>query len=169
MASQCFSENVVYSTVAADDDIRGLYLQPCTSLIALTVRMSFLAEPWSSLPFNQAIFTVASRIISSAPSSLRTLTFSIALDGKAETEDVFVRPFEQRISSDATWLASLHAELPFLERVVWHWRALSKQPVGWDKRKPGGLLKTLSGIVKEHLAPLDKRGMLMFENDFEDE
>lgn len=59
--------------VAQDEDVQLLMLQNCRSLTALTYRLTFLAKPRATLPFNSTSLRLASQTISSAPASVRML------------------------------------------------------------------------------------------------
>lgn len=129
------------------------------SLTELTLRFSFLAEPWSSLPFNASMLRLGSRLIASAPPALHTIAFSVQLDGQAATEDEYLRPFGQRIDADLQWLNSVEKERPALRRVVWKWRGMGRQSK-WSLEQRVQLKRSLAGLLRGQFASLDKRGLL---------
>ncbi|KIP03174.1 hypothetical protein PHLGIDRAFT_252670 [Phlebiopsis gigantea 11061_1 CR5-6] len=145
-----------------EEDIRRLHLTHMTSLTELTLRFSFLAEPWSSLPFNASMLRLGSRLIASAPPALHTIAFSVQLDGQAATEDEYLRPFGQRLDADLQWLNSVDKERPALRRVVWKWRGMGRQSK-WSLEQRVQLKRSLAGLLRGQFASLDKGDLLVLQ------
>lgn len=153
---------------AYEEDLRRVALDGCTSLRELTLRITFLAEPWASLPFNGTGLDVASRILASAPPTLRTLTVALALDGDASSEDAFYRPLEESFNTRLSWLKDLRAARPEMRELRWIWSYARK--VGKPRTTPVDpvLQAKLTKLVRENLAEVDAKGILRFVDGDED-
>lgn len=146
---------------AAAGAARSLELTPCLSLTALTLRLTFMATPWSSLPFNGEIFRLASRIFASAPASLQTVTFAVTFDGTVYLSDEFFEAFKKRTEEDLMWLAGVDAERQALRKVVWIWQGLEAQQKLSDEEKEK-LKNTLTELVSSTFPRLSQNGTLTF-------
>ena len=164
MPPQSIASSETDDTIAQQEDLRQITLSACPSLSALTLRVTLLAEPWASLPFNAIGLRVASRVLASAPARLRVLTIAIALDGDASTTGAFLRPLSAKFDEELTWVRHVDEAHPALREVRWMWSYARK--IG--KPRPGPvdrqLREALVELVKERLPELERKSMLKFVN-----
>lgn len=151
-----------------DEDLRRLALDGCGALRALTLRVTFLADPWASLPFNATGLRVAEQVLMRAPPALRALTLALALDGDVSSHEAFRRPLEACFPQRFAWLRTLPQTHPALREVRWIWSYARK--AGKPRAGPVDpvLKRSLSDLVVAGLPELHSMGMLEFiESDEE--
>lgn len=89
------------------------------------------------------------------------------LDGKADSQDVFLRPFTQRMDLDAPWITGLAEKLPSLKQIVWRCWNNGRPSEDWSPAKREELRQSMVDIIRRKLTALDERSMLRFEDDVE--
>ncbi|GJE97572.1 hypothetical protein PsYK624_137930 [Phanerochaete sordida] len=152
---------------ATEEHLQPLLLDKCRALHALTLRVTFLSEPWASLPHNATALRILAHVIASAPQTLRSLTIAIALDGPVTFEAAFLRPFERALGEQLAGLEYTLMEKRDLATVRWVWERARKRALNEALYRRVG--QDLTALVKARFPVLEETGGLSFGSDIEDE